>query len=171
MDHGPTRCGPTFLNDRRLPKVRYLLGNIDLNHSTESLLLVLDRVQLYFVNSVHVFDVSQPFVDQPKILVGEGVLHAATAVVTAHNHMFDLEDFDRILQNAQHVEVGVDHLIGDIAMDEQLPWRSSRDLFGRNPAIGAANPKIFRLLTSNEPLEKFRIYLKLLLHISFVGVE
>ncbi len=52
----------------------------------------------------------------------------------------------------------MDHLIGDIAMDEDLTGEQAGDLVGRNPGVGAADPEVFRVLELGQAMEEIRIF-------------
>jgi hypothetical protein len=67
--------------------------------------------------------------------------------VSANNNVLYLEYLDRVLDNAQHIEVCMDHEIGDIPVNKELSGLNTGDFLCRYPAIGAANPEKLRLLS------------------------
>ena len=79
--------------------------------------------------------------------------------MAGHDDMLDLEHVDGKLHDRQAVEVGMQHHVGDVAMDEQLTWQQSDDLVGRHARVGAANPQVFRGLLPGQLGEEFRVLL------------
>ena len=61
--------------------------------------------------------------------------------MTAHDDVLDLEYVNRVLQYALAVEVGSNHLVGNVAMDKNLAGFGIDDNFRRHTTIGTANPK------------------------------
>nr|GFD57614.1 hypothetical protein [Tanacetum cinerariifolium] len=80
--------------------------------------------------TVHVADVSQPGVQQPKILRCHGGLDAATAVVSAHHDVLDLEVAHSVVDNRHDVQIDVVDEVGDVAMDEHLARVDAGEGFG-----------------------------------------
>jgi hypothetical protein len=70
------------------------------------------------MEAVDVLDVAQPLVDQAEIGMRHGVLDAAAVVVTAQDHVLDFEDLDCVLEDAEHIEIGVHDHIGDVTVHE-----------------------------------------------------
>ncbi|MNC92576.1 hypothetical protein D3C83_90290 [compost metagenome] len=53
----------------------------------------------------------------------------------------------------------MNHQVGNVAVDEQIPRQKVHDLIGRHSAIGAADPKILRKLLFREFLKEIRVLL------------
>ena len=107
----------------------------------------------------NVFDVAQPIVAQSEPVAPQRRLHAAATVMSADNHVLDLEDFDRELHDRQTIQVVVDDEIGDVAVDEQFARRQPNDLIRGHAAVRATNPQIFRRLLTRQFAKKFRVVL------------
>ncbi len=86
--------------------------------------------------------------------MGHAVFHAAAAVVSADDHMFDLEILDGVLHDAERVHVRFGYQIADVAMNEEFARLAAGEVFGRNAGVGAADPEKFRLLTLSEFLKE-----------------
>lgn len=95
---------------------------------------------------VSVFDRPQPLIQEPVALLTYGGLDATAAIVPADDDVFHFQIIDGIGNYAKKIEIGVDHQIGNIAMDKDITRLCSRDLFGRNAAIGTTDPKKLGLL-------------------------
>ncbi len=61
--------------------------------------------------------------------------------------MVYLKDIHGILNYGEAVQVGMNNHISDVTMYEQVTGSKINDLGWRNPAVGAADPKVFRLLS------------------------
>ena len=79
---------------------------------------------------------------------------AAAAVVAHHHDVLDLDHVDGELQHGEVVGVLRRGQVGDVAVDEQLARIEVDDLVGRHPAVGAADPQVFRRLLALQPLEE-----------------
>jgi hypothetical protein len=67
--------------------------------------------------------------------------------MAADDHMFDAQHVDRVLQDRQAVEVGMDDDVGDIAVYEQLARPEADDLVRGDAAVRTADPQVpWRLL-------------------------
>ena len=60
---------PGLLDKRGLSQLPDLLLDIQLNHAPPALITIRDTFKFPLVDTVDILDVSQPLVDQPKILV------------------------------------------------------------------------------------------------------
>jgi len=85
--------------------------------------------------------------------------NSTAPVVTADNNMLHLQHIYRILYDRQTIKIGVNNLIGNIAMHKQFTRRHANNFIGRHPTIGATNPEILRPLLFNQLLEKLRVIL------------
>ncbi|GAC1536351.1 MAG: hypothetical protein NVS2B7_05970 [Herpetosiphon sp.] len=84
----------------------------------------------------------QPVVDKAKLAVFKGGQHTAAAIMATDDHMGDLQDFDRILQDREAVQVSVGHHVRNIAMDKEVARQHIDDLVGRDPTVGATDPQV-----------------------------
>ena len=57
-----------------------------------------------------------------------------------------VELIDRVLHDAQAVQVGMHHHVGDVAVHEHFARRHADDLVGRHARIRAADPQILGVL-------------------------
>ena len=73
-------------------------------------------------------DVAQPVVDQPKVVILAGRLHTAAAVMTAHDYVFDVKNFNRELDDAKAIEIAMHNDIRDVSMNEDFAWLKADDL-------------------------------------------
>ena len=87
-------------------------------------------------------NVLEPVLQHP----GSGVLldgrDAAASVMTAHNNVPDLQDLDGVLKHAHQVHVGIDDLIGNVPVDEDIARQQSCDLVRRHTAVGTSDPQV-----------------------------
>jgi hypothetical protein len=79
--------------------------------------------------------------------------------MAADNNMAHLEDIDRELRHGQAIKIGVNHEVGDIAVDEQLAWGHTHYLISRHPAVGTTDPQVLGRLLPRKVDEKIRILL------------
>ena len=114
---------------------------------------------------------AQPFVDEAKRVARHGRLDPAATVVAAHDDVFDLQHFHRVLEHAEHVEVGVDHQIGHIAVDEYFARVGLCDLVGWHPAVGTPDPEVIGLLDVDQAGEIVRVLLNFFVRPVFIGGE
>ena len=75
-----------------------------------------------------VLDVLEPVVDEAEVVPRHGGLHAAAAVVTADDDVPHPQPLHRVEDHGEHVEVGVDDLVGDVAVDEQVAGLAAGDV-------------------------------------------
>ena len=66
--------------------------------------------------------------------------------MATHNDVPHPKRLHGILENSEAVEVHMQHLIGDIAMDKDFARQNIDDFVGRNAAVGATDPQDFRRL-------------------------
>lgn len=58
-----------------------------------------------------------------------------------NDDVFYFQNFDGVLQNTQHIQVGMDAKIGDVAMNKNFAGSGLGDFIGRHAAVGATNPE------------------------------
>ena len=104
-----------------------------------------------------ILEVSQPIVTQTEAVATEGGTDAAATVMSTDDDVADLEDIDGELHHRQAIEIGVHDQIGYIAMNKQFTGQESDDFVGGDPAIGTANPEVFRGLLAGELEKEFRV--------------
>ena len=142
------------LHDGCLHDIRCLLQHVELAQPPVPLLFAWQRVELALMFRAHVLHVAKPVIDQAELVVAQRREDAAASVVTADDDVPHAQDIDRELNRREAVEVGVHDDIGHVAMDEHLAGKQPDDLIRRHAAVGAADPKILRLLLPREPAEK-----------------
>jgi hypothetical protein len=96
---------------------------------------------------MHIFHMPEPIVGEAYTLVAERGMHARAAIVTTDNDVLYLEKIDGKLQHRKAIKVGVDHDIGDIAMNKEFPGQKANDGIRRHTTVSTANPqKLWGLL-------------------------
>jgi hypothetical protein len=83
--------------------------------------------------------------------------HSAASIMAYDHDVLDLQDIDGELQHGKVIGILRRSEVGDIAMDEQFAGIKVHDLVRRHPAVGTADPEIFRSLLAFEPAEEIRI--------------
>src|SRR5258708_37856812 len=97
---------------------------------------------------------AQPITHQSQILFFNHRPDAAAAIMAAHDDVLNLEDVNGKLDDRETIQIGMDHQVGDVAMDKELARRQSDDLIGRHTAVRASYPKVFRRLLLGKPAEE-----------------
>ena len=64
------------------------------------------------------------------------------------------QHLDGVLDHGQAIQVGVDHEVGDVAVDEDFAGGEAENLVGGNAAVGATDPKELRRLDGGKAIEK-----------------
>lgn len=145
-----TSC-PCVLNDGGQAYIIDLLHHIELAQPVLPFCKVGDAVQLGLVSDVNILDMPKPVVDQPKLPVAACGDHPAAAVMPADDDVFNFQHLDRVLQNRQAVHVRMNDHVGDVAVNENLSWRQTQNLVGRDTTVRAAYPKVLRCLLGCQP--------------------
>tara|TARA_R110001592_G_scaffold155960_1_gene386088 strand:+ start:75 stop:611 length:537 start_codon:yes stop_codon:yes gene_type:complete len=148
---------PGFLNYAVLTHMPYLLNNIQLTQPISLIKLIVTGTQHGLMAIPHILYMPQPVTDQAKSLIAQSSSDAATAIMTNHKNMLDLQHLYGELQNGQAVEIRVYHYVGYIPVHKKLAGRHINNLVGWHSAIGTANPQIFRRLLIRQALKKLRI--------------
>lgn len=117
-----------------------------------------EGVEFLAVGAVEAADAGEPVVDDAVAEVFECGDHATAAVVAADDHVLNLEDIDRVLQDSEQVEIGFRDDIGDIAVDEDFAGCEAGDLVGGHAAVRAADPEVLGCLLVGEFGEERRIF-------------
>jgi len=154
--------GVRLLDGSSLDNVAALLLNAELDETVVTRGLVRNGVQLLLVESVDVANVTEPWIQQAQVLGRHGSLDAAAAVVAADDDVLDVEVAHGILDDAHNVKVGVDHQVGDVAVDEGLARLQAGNLLCRDARVAASNPQILGTLAGTQLGEEAGIFLPLL---------
>ncbi len=141
-----------------LADVNNLLQHIEFTEQVGPLML-LKQIDKGVVLVSDILNMAQPVIDQSKLLIVQGSLNTAAAVVTAHDNVLYLEDFNGVLQYRQAVQVGVHYQIGDIAVYKQFARQQVHNLIGGYTAVRAADPKVLRGLLFRQFEEEIGIFL------------
>ena len=96
----------------------------------------------------------QPVVDEAAPLAVDRRRDAAAAVMADHDDVLHLEHVDGELQHGEIIGILRRREVRDVAVDEELAGVDADDLVRGNPAVGAADPQVFRGLLVHQPLEK-----------------
>ena len=107
---------------------------------------------------VKLADSEKPVVEQAQFILLQGRLHAAATVMAAHDDVAHPQPLHRILQDGEAVEVDHLHLIGDVAMEEDLARHDAHAFVARDTAVGTTDPQHARRLVLGKSVEKFRIF-------------
>src|SRR5690606_11967848 len=149
---------PGVLNDAGVADVGDLLDDVQLAHTVDLRFLGGKGRDVFTVLVIQVADGAQPTVDQPQLVVAHGGPNATTAVVAGDQNVLDLEYVHRELDDRKTVEVGVQHDVGDVAVDEQIARQQADNLVGRYSRIGATDPQILRCLLLGQFCEERRVF-------------
>jgi hypothetical protein len=87
-----------------------------------------------------IIHMAKPVVGEPNPVSPE-CGENTTATVMANDHdVFNLQYLNGKLHDGKAVEIGMDHDIGHISVNEEFSRGQPHDLVGRNPAVCTANP-------------------------------
>ena len=111
--------------------MRSLLDDVQLAEAIHTVGPV-ETVELRMLQVRDVLHVAEPVVDEPPPDPVQGRLHAAAAVVAAHDDVFHMQSVNRVLEHRQTVEIRVHDEVGDVAVDEHLAGQQSHDFVGRD---------------------------------------
>ncbi len=148
---------PSVLNYRRIADVERLFDHVQLAEPIQPFLVVGDPLQSFGMFLADITNVPQPVVDQSEAQIFTGGFDSATAVVSTDNHVLDLQDGNRVLDDAQAIEVGMDDDVGDVAVDEYLPGHQSHNLIGWDATVCATDPQDLRRLFFSQFGKELRI--------------
>ena len=73
--------------------------------------------------------------------------------MTAHDDVLDVEYLHCERQHRHQVHVGVDHEVGDVAMDQHLTAAGADRFVGVHPAVGAFDEQLSGVLAGGEAFE------------------
>lgn len=107
----------------------------------------------------NVTNVSNPVVDQTKLIRAKRCSDTTTAIVTSDNHMLHLEYLDGELDDGKTVHIRVDDAIRNVSMDKYLAGHQTSDLIGRDTRVRTANPQELGSLLLCKLLEEARLLL------------
>jgi len=137
--------------------VHHLVHGVELAQAVGALGRVGEALQAIDVAVAHVLDVAQPVVGEAGLVVVHRRLHAAAAVVAHDEDVLHAQDLDRVVDDRECVEIGMHDDVGDVAMHEDLARREPDHLVRRHPAVGAADPQVFRRLLLDQAREKLGV--------------
>ena len=104
-------------------------------------------------------DVEQPVINEPQLRVFNRRLHAAAAVVAADDDVLDLQNVNGILNNRKTIEIGVNHQVGNVAVNKQFAGLEAGQALRRYAAVGASNPEKAWVLRLREFSKKSGVFL------------
>src|SRR5690606_30441797 len=123
------------------------------------------------MKTIHVFDMTQPIIDQPELLIRQGGSHTATTVMTTDDNVSHLKYIYCIIEHTEQIHITVDNYIGNVAMNEYFARFGIGDLIRRYSAVGATYPQYWRLLPFRETLEKIGIISECLFYKFFISFK
>ena len=135
---------PRPLHNRCLGQIVDLLGDVYFHQLVKPCDGIRNRFQFTVVEPVDVLNLTQPLVQETKIIVGDGILHTAAVIVAAHDDVFYLEELDSVLQHAQEIEIGVHHQVCYVSVHEQFARLGSGNFFSRHTRVGTPDPHELR---------------------------
>ncbi len=150
---------PGILDDGGMTDVGHLLNHIQLAQAINPLLFGRQLRQLHPLLVIQVADRAQPAIDQTQLPVLHRCPDTTATVMPGYQDVFHLEHIHRVLDHRQAVQVGVQHHVGDITVNEQIARQHADDLVGRHPCVGTTDPEEFRCLLPGKLGEKIRIFL------------
>jgi hypothetical protein len=100
---------------------------------------------------------SEPIIDQAKLVVLQRGFDSTTTVVATHDDVFHFQIRDRVLDHRKTIEIAVNNDVGYVPMDKYFARRQTCNLIRRHSAIRASNPEILRILLRDQPFEKVRV--------------
>ena len=95
---------PGFLHHGRIANVGHLFSHIQLTKQV-NLLIFPQTFQLFRVQAAYILDMTKPIIDEPVILVFHSGLDTTTTIVAADNNMFDLKNFNGIVNDRKTIQV------------------------------------------------------------------
>ena len=107
----------------------------------------------------------------PKSWCERAASNPAAAVVAADDDVLYPQALHRVADHGEHVEVGVDHLVPDVAVHEEVAGLRARHRLGRHPAVRTADPDVAGLLDVLQTREVARVLLEPLLDPARVSLE
>lgn len=150
VHHGEVVLGVRLLHSGGLDDVATLLLDIELNQAVVLLLLILNGVELVFVEPIHIANVTQPWVEKPQIFRCHGGLDTTAAVVSADNNVLDAEVTNGVVDDGHNIEVRVADKVRNVAVDESLTGLETRDLLSRDTRVAASDPEVLGSLSCRQ---------------------
>jgi hypothetical protein len=126
------------LNSSSLHNIHGLVNDVQVDQTAVADIRVFNSIQLSSVRSIDIADVSEPqFKRSDEIVPNLSSTDTTTFVVTADNHMLDLQVIYTVLKSRHEVAVSVDNHVGNISGDEEVSGIFSHDDIGRDTGIRA----------------------------------
>ena len=114
---------PRVVDNGCVSNVVDLLDHVEFAQAGGALKITADPSQFGFVFDTYVVNMSEPVIDQSMPLVLHRRLHAAAAVMPAHDNVSNPQDIYRELQCRKTIEIAVRNHVGDIPMHKDFPGR------------------------------------------------
>ena len=121
----------------------YLRTHVQLANSVDTSLLIRQERKLVVVLVAEFADWRQPMLYEALLRPVKDCPNATTAIVSAHDDVFDFQRLDRKLQDRHTIEIGWIDEVGNVAMHEDLARLQARNDISRHAAVGTADPKEF----------------------------
>ena len=152
MQSGACARLPGVPNDSGPRHVPHLLDHVEL-HEAPFAGRAAQLGQLGPVKVPHLAEMLEPPRDRAVAGSSERRLHATAAVVPADDDVGHHEDLHRVLEDREGVQVRGSHLVGDVAVDEDLARWLVDHLGGGDPAVRTPNPQHLGRLAGRHALE------------------
>ena len=140
-----------FLHARHFDDVEALLLHVQFDQAVVAQVSVLNRVQFFLMQAVHVADVAQPRIHRAQIFGQHRRFDAAAVVVAADDDVFDFQVRHGVFDGGGSVQIQTVHKVGDVAVHEHFAGFQPHHPFRRDTAVGAADVEVFGVL----PVGKF----------------
>lgn len=132
-----------LLHRRSFDDVPAGFDDVQFNQSVVLCVLIRNFVEFGFVQTVHIADISQPWIENSQVGRTHGGFDASAVVVAANNDVLDVEMPDRVIDNAHDVEITVRHEVGNVAVNENFARLEPHDFVGWYTAVAAPDVSIF----------------------------
>ena len=80
-------------------------------------------------------NVLQPVVGNAQPFAIECRSNTAATVVTDQHHVFDLQNLHGEVQYRKAIQIGMNHHVGDVAVNKNIAGRQANNLISRHPRI------------------------------------
>ena len=157
MDRQALPAPPRVVDNGCVSNVVDLLDHVEFAQARGAVMIAADPSQFDFVFDTYVMNMSEPVIDQSVPLVVHRRLHAAAAVMPAHDNVSNPQDIYRELQCRKTIEIAVRNHVGDIPIQKDFPEGSPIISFAGTRLSEHPIQKSGRLLI--ERRDKFRLRL------------
>ena len=142
-----------FLHARHFDDVEALLLHVQFDQAVVAQVSVLNRVQFFLMQAVHVADAAQPWIHRAQIFGQHRRFDAAAVVVTADDDVFDFQMRDGVFDGRSGIHVQTVNKVGNVAVYKHIARFKPHQLFRRDAAVGAADVEVFGILSVGEVFE------------------